>query len=248
MIQGVLDPRSKAYLYLYYRLYKKESFPSVGHLLNVYGRARSEVSFLQIGANEGSTEDPLYPHIRLRNWKGILVEPLAEEFKLLKHNYQNNPGLIFENVAIADREESRTLYTIDKTTGEVPFWVSKLSSFDPSIPQQVKQSFPNAVVIEKQVPCTTIENLLNKHNLGNLQVLVIDAEGYDFEIIKTVNWDNVQPELVIFEHRHLSEADQQSCQQLFRNLGYEIYCADFDTVVFKDEALRKVYLDHLLPS
>jgi hypothetical protein len=70
--------------------------------------ARENVFFVQIGSNDGSRGDPLYAAVRRHgHWRGILVEPVPFVFERLKNNYDNDPRLIFENVAIL---KGRRLY------------------------------------------------------------------------------------------------------------------------------------------
>ena len=245
VIQGLMDQRSKPYLYLYHRFYKRASFPSLLHFVTQYARLKQEVTFMQIGANEGSTEDPLYPHIRLRNWRGILVEPQAKEFEQLKINHKHSPQLIFEQVAISNSSSSQEFYYIDQQQGNVPNWVSKLSSFDRNITAQVLEVFPEATIASDIIECTTVMALLEKHNIQQLDLMLIDTEGYDYEIIKTVDWQVVQPEVIVYEHRHLSESDLAESRQLFRDLNYDLFLDEYDTIAFKQEALKALYQDHL---
>ena len=246
-IKGVLGEKSKPYVYLYYNFYHKSSFPSMDHFVNAYASVKSDVFFVQVGANEGSTEDPLYRQIRLKNWKGILIEPLRDEYRALQENYKDCPDLIFENVAISQQDELRPFYYVNKEKGNVPFWVTKLSSFDRSITEQVNEHYPNAVVESFDVRCTTLEHLLEKNDTSKVNLLFIDTEGFDYEILKTVNFDKVVPDVVIYESRHLSKEDHAESIAMLQKLGYNIYKAEHDTVAFMNNPeLKEMYRDHLL--
>ena len=45
--------------------------------------------FLQIGANDGVSDDPINALVRKYNWSGILVEPGSEAFIDLQNNYKD---------------------------------------------------------------------------------------------------------------------------------------------------------------
>lgn len=245
-IKGVLGEKSKPYVYLYYKFYHKTSFPSMDHFVNEYSKVNPNTFFVQVGANEGSTEDPLYRQIRLKNWRGILIEPLKNEFEVLKNNYKDCNDLIFENVAISQKEELKPFYYVDNTQEGVPFWVTKLSSFDRSIPEQVLETVPEAKIKSFDVRCTTLEHLLEKNNVSKVDLLFIDTEGFDYEILKTVNFDKVVPSVVIYESRHLSDEDHASSIAMLKKLGYDIYRAEHDTVAFRDTPkMKELYRDHL---
>ncbi|MBK6937124.1 MAG: FkbM family methyltransferase [Chitinophagaceae bacterium] len=79
--------------------------------------------FVQIGANDGKSGDPLYEFIINHNWKGILVEPMPDVFEQLKENFSFASGrLIFENSAISDTGGEFTLYYIDNSEKKFPEW------------------------------------------------------------------------------------------------------------------------------
>ncbi len=246
VLKKVIDPRSKPYIYLYHNWFKPAKFPSVDHIVDRFAALEKNVFFMQVGTNDGATSDPFFRHIRLNGWRGILVEPLEYEFQQLKLNHKNNPQLIFENVAISSQEETKPFYSIDNSKGELPFWVNKLSSFDPKIPQEVCDLYEEAVMISKEVQCSTINGLLDKHQIEQLDLLLTDTEGYDAEILKTIDFDRVRPKMLIYEHRHLSPEDYEHTLSLLRPLGYHLFKDEYDTIAFQSETLRAEYEAHLI--
>ncbi len=241
-----VDRRSAWFQYLYHFYWKKASFPSIGHLINAYSKTKKEVFFAQIGANEGSTEDPLYPHIRLKNWKGLLIEPYEEAFRKLKLNFPGNKGLIFEQAALSSTESTANFYYIVRKDPSVPEWVSKLNSFDRSITNGVVEKFGDKVEIKsKEILCTTLSQLTQRHEIDQIDLIFIDTEGHDYEILKSIDLDFLKTELVIFEHRHLKKGDHRAAVELLIDNGYDVFIDEFDTAGFKVDALKNAYLEHL---
>ena len=76
-----------------------------------YGRRGSAFLFVQIGAFDGVSGDPLNKLVHRHGWRGVLVEPQTRVFQVLKSNYATQPQLQFFNVAIGDRDGEVTLYT-----------------------------------------------------------------------------------------------------------------------------------------
>jgi FkbM family methyltransferase len=66
--------------------------------------------FLQIGAHDGETLDPINQMIRRYGWRGLLLEPQPDVFQQLTETYRRNDNLIFENAALAISD------------GQMPFW------------------------------------------------------------------------------------------------------------------------------
>ena len=75
-----------------------------------YGKT-DDFFFVQIGAFDGVTADPIYELVQSRNWRGVLVEPQIEAFERLQENYAGQDGLQFFNVAICDHDGEIDLFT-----------------------------------------------------------------------------------------------------------------------------------------
>ena len=65
--------------------------------------AGQSVRFVQIGANDGVTGDPLRELVLKHQLSGIFVEPLPDLFARLQANYAGHPGAIFEQCAMGNR-------------------------------------------------------------------------------------------------------------------------------------------------
>lgn len=237
--------QTKLYIYLYHNFYKPAKFPSMEHTIDVYSKAVKDVFFVQIGANEGHTEDPLYRHIRLSGWKGILIEPQKEVFKQLVKNHKANPDLIFENVAISNDTKPKEFFFVEKTP-DLPDFVTKLSSFERRVTEELLDHFPNAKLNSIQIPCTTVQELAKKHNVKKVNLLLLDTEGFDYEILKTVDLNELDIDMIVFEHRHLDAATQDEAIQGLKEHGYAVFKDDHDTVAFKNKHLEEVYNAYLV--
>jgi len=72
-------------------------------------KEKTNFNFIQIGANDGITSDPIYHNITKYKPNGILIEPQREVFNTLINNYKNNENLSFFNFAISDSNSERIL-------------------------------------------------------------------------------------------------------------------------------------------
>lgn len=75
---------------------------------------KRDLFFIEIGANDGVSNDPLYPLIQqnAEHWKGVMIEPMPEPFQLLQQNYASLPNVQLRNVAISEQDGERTIYSI----------------------------------------------------------------------------------------------------------------------------------------
>ena len=68
------------------------------------------VRFIELGANNGKTLDPLWPLVRKHHWSGVFVEPQEKPFRKLKKKYRHVPGIAFEKAVILDYDGEATFY------------------------------------------------------------------------------------------------------------------------------------------
>jgi FkbM family methyltransferase len=200
---------------------------TIAGILGTLSSKRDEFFFVQIGAYDGQALDPIQGFVRRRRWRGILVEPQPDAFECLRRNYAGSPGLIFENVAIADQEGSLPLYRLRDDR--------MVSSFDPEhvikfLPKGVD---PREALESIQVRCLTLSGLLAKYSVHSLGLLQIDAEGYDYQILKMVDFRKIKPQIICFEHMHLSAIEKGECIQLLVSQNYKVVTGSADMIAFQ---------------
>lgn len=179
-----------------------------------------KIFFACIGAMDGVSHDGLFKHAYAnKKWSGILVEPVQEYFEQLMKNYNERDNLIFENVAIAEKEGEKEIYKIPPglVGTELPTWANGLSTFIPS-GGAIASMMEKAVT--ETVSCTTYESLAQKHNITEIDILQIDAEGYDFEIFKQIWNAGVRPKLMNIEVVRMGSEDQKQMREWLLSEGY----------------------------
>jgi hypothetical protein len=79
--------------------------------------------FIQIGAYDGISNDPIYHCIKNFNWHGVIVEPISEHFDKLRTTYSNETeNLVLINTAIGKYDGFSDMYTIKKIDNDLPEW------------------------------------------------------------------------------------------------------------------------------
>ena len=196
-------------------------------ILNTYVAYKGDVNFIQIGSNDGKNGDPIFPYIKRAGWKGILVEPVPYLFERLKNNYTGfSDKLIFENSAIANENGRLKFYRLQANdVTDLPVWYDQLGSFKKEVVLRHKNWFPrfDDLLIEDTVNAITFPDLLQKHKVQKLNLVHIDTEGYDYEIIKTIPFDDIEIDLVMFEHRHLSYPEYKASVKLLHSKGFKVH-------------------------
>lgn len=182
--------------------------------------------FVQIGSNDGKSNDPLHALLVANpSWVSLLVEPVPWLFERLKANYANQPNAKFENAAIAGGPPGQKAFyylsaAAKKALPELPTWFDQIGSFDKThifkhLGQEVEPYIINSVY-----PTLPYKGLIQKHGIERVDVLHIDAEGYDWEILSQVDLELHPPIVILFEHVHLTlEVKELALSRLRKNLS-----------------------------
>jgi FkbM family methyltransferase len=160
------------------------------------------MKIIQIGANNG--KDNVFDFIK-KNQKSlelaILIEPIPFIIDELKFQYKDINNVIIENIAITDEEnlEQMTLYYL----GDSNYEVSSFSKNHVLTHKPPGSSFP---LESLEVSCFTINKLMKKHNLNDVDYLFIDTEGLDVHIIASIDFAKYKIKNIIFETVHTDGA------------------------------------------
>lgn len=207
-------------------------------VLGAYRARGGAFFFVQVGAHNGGSGDPLAQSIRRLGLDGILVEPQNLQFDELSRNYADQPKLILERAAIASRDGTATLYKVKPA-----FWLeqgfpagadSEISSLKREQIRRHVEIFGGSALAEREteyleteaVPALTLGSLLAKHSVTHLDLLQIDTEGFDYEVLKMVDFATMPPALINFEVVHLRDEDKLAAWEMLRDHGYEIFASD----------------------
>lgn len=199
---------------------------------------------LQIGAMDGKTFDPIHPYITKYNWHGLLVEPIAQHFQALQITYQDHPQLQFVQAAIGDDDGQKTMHYVPKELIELhqlPKWSQGLASFFADRNALAFESI-QPFVQQHTVPSYRLNTLLTKHQVKEIDLLQIDAEGYDYQILKQFDFEKYQPYVIHFEIVNLSKAEQTAAKKLLDLHGYLHAKAGYDLIAVASKFFKEFYM------
>lgn len=179
-----------------------------------------ELSFIQVGAFDGVSTDPLRKYIQTCGWRGVLIEPQPGPAAELQKLYGGNERLTIVQAAVDDKCGQRTLFTVESDT--VPAWARGMASFQRD--NIVKNSYLipgiEAMIKEITVSCITFDDVMQKVVSGRLDLLQIDAEGADGRILSLFPFARVKPAIVHWESKNLHKDEQEEALDLLGGHGY----------------------------
>ena len=162
-------------------------------------------TIIQIGSHVGNTcNDPIF-NIVDNNTNLILVEPVPFLFEQLKKNYntkfENNQNIIFINKAVSDfiGEIEMTIPSEKNDFSKLPWWASQLASVNND---HAVGHISNLLVEKINVETTTINEIVKKYDIKQIDLLHTDTEGHDYTILMNYTFE-IKPKKIMFENKHM---------------------------------------------
>ena len=176
-----------------------------------------ELAVLQIGSCDGvQGKDPIFNHIDLNNKHAIFIEPVPYIYKELVQNYSKrypNNSFKFINNAVTSSGGEKTFYFVsennnfDEINNNNASFVKELGSFHKEhIDAHKLDKFSINNINKEQIllHTITINDIIKNYNVSSIDFLHIDTEGFDFDILMSLDLNIVKPKKVMFEHTHIN--------------------------------------------
>jgi len=190
-----------------------------------------ELTFIQVGAFDGITGDPLRKYVTAQKWRGVLVEPQAKAADRLRTLYRDNDRVTVLQAAIDCERRQRALFTVRED--EAPEWAGALASFDRSNIEKHAKWIPNLRdrIQEEVVNCVPFDDVISLLPKAEIDLLQVDVEGADAYILSVFPFEQVQPDIVHWERKHLSKKELESCMQRLEKCGYRFAQSGLDDMI-----------------
>jgi FkbM family methyltransferase len=211
------------------------SIDAVKLLLAFYSAGTRTRTVVQIGAADGSGYDPICQFLESKNLRTVLIEPIPELFAKLSEKYGTHPNVTLVQAAIADHDGEAKMYRAKAASQQV---VSDLVPYLSSFDRKHIESFGIAVkdIAEESVPALSLPSLVAKCNLKEIDLLQIDAEGYDAEIVRMSLALTPPPLCINFERVNLSIRDMNAVFALLESRGYRLLHDAWNSLAIHERA------------
>ena len=142
----------------------------------------------------------------------LLVEPIKSAFEQLEKNYSGYKNVKFVNKAIDIKSGKRDIFSVNpkyydfyekKYQSNDVSWLTVLASFHKNHLEY--HGIKSNHIQSTEIDCINFKELIDQYNFENLDLLVVDTEGYD-EILITnfIQNTNIRP-LIILEWIHIQK-------------------------------------------
>lgn len=179
--------------------------------------------FVDVGAYHPYKHSNTY-FFYINGWTGINIDASPGSMKLFNKVRNKDTNL---EIGVGEKKGTLTFYVVGEKSTMNSF--SKENLVANGMYQYVKKEVP--------VKVDTLENILDDHavSINHFDLLCIDAEGLDFEILKSNNWDKYRPDCIVVELdcKDIEDINNNESAQFLSKLGYKIVAKN---IILKDLA------------
>jgi FkbM family methyltransferase len=210
-------------------------------LLSVYLQPKKR-NIVQIGANDGRINDPIYKWImnHKKSTNILLVEPQPEVILFLQKNYSSHPNYVIANEAVG-HDKNLKLYRLkpelwgmfikrylkNSPTYRVPTGFT--SQIKNHVVNHIRNNLPPSVderdAIEiLYLPSSNLLSILQRHRFPEkIDLLQVDCEGADDKVLYSCDLHHTTPEIINFEYCHIPTSRMNNLVTYLEDLGYKVY-------------------------
>jgi FkbM family methyltransferase len=147
----------------------------------------------------------------------------------LRNAYRGVNDLIFENVGIAGQNGTMDFYYLPPKYSE-PDWLQQIGTFDKNAILLNLENYPELLdkIETRKIATLTLKELLGKNNISKTDLLIIDAEGFEYKILKQLDQLEEKPDYILFEWGCMDNNDQNRLYEFLNSQRYRLYSSDGD--------------------
>ena len=192
--------------------------------------------FVQVGANDGVIDDPLRQLILKYHLPGLLMEPMPDVFAELLKNYAGETQLAFENCALWHEDGECEFFRVKPTAYPNPR-VKGMAGMSREVLLGSSRHLPGLArnLETSRVQTVSPKSLFEKHAVSQIDLLLVDAEGFDDQIIKIILEYGARPAIIHYEHLHLSPDRQDASAHFLSEKGYRFARTRISTLALLDQ-------------
>jgi FkbM family methyltransferase len=159
-------------------------------------------------------------------WRGINIDADATLLAAFK---RHRPADINLAMGVSDQPGTMTLNVFDEPA---------LNTFDESVAREKAKDGTYKVVARVPVCLQSLDAILAAHLPTNqrIDLLTIDAEGFDLKVLQSNDWKRFRPRAVVVEifSKTLSDAMASPAHALLDRESYDLYAKTGNSMVYVD--------------
>lgn len=191
--------------------------------------------FIEAGAHKGLEQSPTFFLETILGWRGLLIEPNNINFQHLVNNRKNS---ILENCALVSPDYNKdTIEMFQDSESSSEMHIAGFMNTITTIPEYlteqeyINQYNKNKNKNKSEVKATTLNILLEKHNIKNIDICIFDVEGCELDLLKGFDLNKYKPKILFIEA--LGNNYINIIKNYMSNYNYNCIDKIYDNLVFK---------------
>ena len=144
---------------------------------------------------------------KIKDRSVLLVEPVPHNISAINENLKEFKNIHLEPVAVSSVRETKDFFFVKSTSINKlkKHWASGIGSFNKNhlLNHRTKRFLIEEDDIDK-IPIKTVkfEDLIEKYSITEIDKILIDIEGYEYEILRDMDLKKVRINSILFEYKH----------------------------------------------
>jgi FkbM family methyltransferase len=180
--------------------------------------------FVDVGAHDGLTFNNTIYFEKNNNWPGINIEPINSVYNKL---IINRPACININCAI-DINDDYVEFLCN--SGHTEMLSGIVSQFDKRhlyriYDENIRHNGTYKII---KIETKKLDSILKKNNINHIHYLSIDVEGAEFNVIKSIDFNNTFIDIIGFENNYSDKSIE--IVHYLENIGYKFLKLDIHDI------------------
>ena len=171
----------------------------------------------------------------------LLVEPVPYNYNRLKEDFKNNKNIHICTNAVFSENKIRKFYYVNENS--IPklgkHWASGIGSFNKNhiLEHKTKRfKIEDHDIVEIEIEFITFDSLIKKYSIKSIDKLQIDAEGAEYEILKSIDFKTIEIKSIQFESKHFDGTFKEGpklneIKQKLKSEGYNLNQIDNENII-----------------
>jgi len=204
--------------------YSKRVYSQDGEdiILREFLQGRKKGFYVDIGAYHPYKFSNTYLFYK-KGWRGINIDPMPGTMKLFNRHRKRDINL---ELGISRKRDKLTYYMFEQ---------SALNGFSKNL--TMERRLKNKLIGKKIIKTYPLKEILENYMPKNTPIdfMNVDVEGFDFEVLKSNDWNKYVPEFILVEisKKTINEVFNDRIYKFLLNKDYELVTKTYRTCIFR---------------
>ena len=179
--------------------------------------------FIDVGAHHPQRFSNTFLFYR-RGWRGINIDPSPEAIALFNAERPRDINLA---LGVSDEPGTLTYFVFDDPA---------LNTFDEKLARERERTTAYRVTGTRQVQVARLDELLARHLPPgqSIDFMSVDAEGYDFNVVRSNDWSRFRPRYLLVEclASSLTSIAEQPMHKSLEDRRYRLFAKTVNTLFY----------------